>query len=372
MKKRALSSIPLLVFPILHLLGQVSPPSPYSVNTTVNYIRVWEPVKPSINSNDFNVSNGLQQSRMATQYFDGLGRLVQTVNKQGSLETGGTAKDLVSVVIYDEFGREAYNYLPFAANNTGGNTSISDGVFKLNPFQQQATFAAAQFPDQTYFYGKTNFEVSPLNRVVSTYAPGNSWAGSENAVSEVSRRSISKEYQINKTGDSVRIWEVSSLGVASTSAIYPAGELYKNVTIDEHKKKIIEYKDKSGLIVLRKVQLSVIPSDGHVGWLCTYYVYDNLNLLRLVIPPKATKELAATSWNLTSTIRDELCFRYEYDERLRPIVKKGVEIMKYFLFNSRFLDVPFIYDLISESVCLCPRIPVVRRIQESILVLYNQ
>lgn len=302
--------------------AQVDPPAPYSGAVKVNYIRTWDAVKPETNPNNLTVSTSLQAARMTTQYFDGLGRLIQVVNKQGSLPTGDTARDLVNAIIYDEFGREIYKYIPFAANNTGGNTSVSDGFFKLNPFQQQATFAVAQFPSEDFFYGKTNFEPSPFNRVTSTYAPGNSWAGSEGAVNPNDQHGIEKQYLINTIADSVRIWDVATNGTVSTSLAYAAGELYKSITIDEHKKKVVEYKDKQGLIILRKVQLADSPADGHSGWLCTYYVYDDLNQLRMVMPPKATKLLAADSWNLTQSIQDELCFRYEYDERLRTIVKK--------------------------------------------------
>lgn len=304
------------------LTAQVSPPNPYGITIPVNYIRVWDAVKPVTNANDLNTTTGIQQARMTTQYYDGLGRKIQETIKQGSLPTGGTAADIVKATIYDELGREIYNYLPFVANNTGGNTSIADGLFKRNPFQQQATFATAQYPDETYFYGKTNYEASPLNRLTSTYAAGNSWSGSEGAASANDRHGVNVDYYTNTAQDSVRIWNVNSSGVTTTATTYDPGQLYKTVTTDENKKKVIEYKDKSGMVILKKVQIAASPAEGHSGWLCTYYVYDKLDRLRLVIPPKATKELAASSWSLIQTILDELCFRYEFDYSNRPIVKK--------------------------------------------------
>lgn len=322
MNKQALSTLLLFTLSTFETFAQVAPPAAYSSNSPINYIRVWNAVKPTTNANDFTVASGVQQTRMTTQYFDGLGRLLQAVNKEGSMETGGTAKDLVSTVIYDEFGREIYNYLPFAANNTGGNASISDGLFKLNPFQQQAAFAAVQYPGETYFYGKTNYEQSPLNRVTSIYGPGNSWIGSENTSNIGDRKGLFYEYQINKITDSVRVWEVNNLGIASTTTSYPAGTLYKNIDIDANKNTVVAYKDKGGKVILRKVMISNTASSGHTGWLCTYYVYDNLNNLRLVVPPKATREISSNNWILTQTVIDELCFKYEFDERSRPITKK--------------------------------------------------
>ncbi|MET0392151.1 MAG: DUF6443 domain-containing protein, partial [Chitinophagaceae bacterium] len=314
------ASLSLFILFALSIQAQVTPPE-YMLGP-INSIRTWDAVKPLNNTDSFHVGNPLQTARIATQYVDGLGRPIQSVIKQGSLPTGDTARDLVSAVIYDEFGREIYHYLPFRANATGGNASLDDGRFKLNPFQQQESFSVAQFPGETFFYGKTNYEPTPLNRVTSSYQPGNSWAGSEAAGDPADRHGTGMYYKINRLRDSVRIWIVDSTGTSSTSALYAAGQLYKTVTTDEHQKEIVEYKDKDGLVILRKVQLSASPDTAHAGWLCTYYAYDKLDQLRLVIPPKAVKELAVTGWSMTPTILDELCFRYEYDARGRVVVKK--------------------------------------------------
>ncbi len=81
-------------------------------------------------------------------------------------------------------------------------------------------------------------------------------------------------------------------------------------------------------MILKKVQLLDVKDDGtgrdYTGWLCTYYMYDNLGLLRCVIQPKAVEELAkpAVNWTLSAGVLDELCFRYEFDARGRMIMKK--------------------------------------------------
>lgn len=99
---------------------------------------------------------------------------------------------------------EQFHYLTSPANNTGSNTHISDGLFKLNPFQQQAAFYNNTNPDnpikdqgETYFYGQTFYEPSPLNRVQETFAPGNSWVGTAGNSTESSRRSVKTKYWIN-------------------------------------------------------------------------------------------------------------------------------------------------------------------------------
>ena len=83
----------------------------------------------------------------------------------------------------------------------------------------------------------------------------------------------------------------------------------------------VEYKDMDGKVVLKKVQLAATTGTAHVGWLCTYYIYDDLDNLRFVIQPRGV-ELINSNWTITTAIANELCFRYEYDYRKRMIIKK--------------------------------------------------
>jgi RHS repeat-associated protein len=316
----------------LSIKAQQITPAAYASGTVVNYIRSWDATSPQSNP-DTLISKSLKDVKQATQYVDGLGRPLQTVIKKGSMVTGSAPVDLVSSVVYDGFGREIYKYLPFAANSTGSNTSISDGLFKLNPFQQDSTFDKGMFSDESWYYGQTNFEASPLNRALESFAPGNSWVGTSGQGSEANRHSVKVKYWINTTTDSVRIWTITNVtngfGIDSTSAIYPAGTLYKNVTADEHNNQVVEFKDNEGKIILKKVQLKALPDTGtgkgHYGWLCTYYVYDDFDNLRCVIQPKGVELLAANSWSMSysgGVILNEQCFRYEYDGKKRRIMKK--------------------------------------------------
>ena len=295
-------------------------PGGYGSNVNINYVRTWQANGPITDPNAVitaDYTNVLQ----TTQYIDGLGRPMQTVSRRS---TPGK-KDLVSPVYYDEFSRETFKYLPYSSAGL-------DGSFKMDPFTEQQTFMQGQFSEDQVYYSKTDYETSPLNRVVKTMAPGNSWAGSGNGVTMV--------YQTNITNDAVRIWNISNNDLTyvqkdvttnipyspatPASALYDAGELYKNVTKDEAGNAIVEYKDKDGLMVLKKVQTGGIAADysGYTGFLSTYYIYDDLSRLRFVIPPKAVTQLIGNSWQFTNDIVNELCFRYEYDDLSRMTAKK--------------------------------------------------
>lgn len=324
-KKNVMSINKLFFSPLLFqsficncVFAQVPFPQEYPYNMSSNYIRTWDPTKPTQNSNEFTIQSNLKMSKIETKYFDGLGRILQSVVKEGSMATNSTASDLVNFTTYDAFGREQIKYLHYAS-------SSNDGVFKFNPFLQQAAFMNEQYGNQgeTWFYSQTKFESSQLNRMEKSMPPGNSWVGSN--------KGIELKYWVNTLTDDVKKWEVINIpgafGDYFISGIYPAGELFKNVTEDEHNKQIIEFIDKEGKIILKKVQLTAIPDNGtgagYPRWLCTYYIYDELSNLRCVVQPEGVKWLFDNNWDISNIgILSEQCFRYEYDSRNRIIRKK--------------------------------------------------
>lgn len=324
---------------VLHAQSPRPLPSAHTWTTKTNYVRTWQVVVPTTDANVLTISNEPTTAGITTSYADGLGRPFQTVTKKGSLATGGTAVDMVGTVEYDQFGREQFKYLPFAANSAGGNASINDGLFKLNPFEQQAQFYNTQLSGQpgetnvggsglNWAYSQTVFEASLLNKVEKVLPQGISWVGSNLGV-------VTKYYS-NTTNDAVKIWTVGNpsgdFASYATSATYDPGKLIKTVTEDEHGKQVIEFKDKAGKVILKKVQIGATTDNGsgagYTGWLCTYYIYDDLGQLRCVIQPEGVKALAdpaVANWNLnysSGVLLSEQCFRYEYDNKGRMIIKK--------------------------------------------------
>jgi RHS repeat-associated protein len=294
-------------------------PSAYSSTIALNYIRTWEAEKPF--SADTMLSSAIrstQEVRQTTQFVDGLGRPIQSVIK--SVSPNGY--DMVTPLLYDSFGREQYKYLPYVS-------PTADGNFKNSPFTEQSSFMTAFYnptsnsSGEKFFYGKTIFEASPLNRPTNVYSAGNSWVGRGVGVTQ--------QYLVNTSSDSVAIWNITlTAGVTPTyNGFYPAGQLYKNVSVDERGYSVVEYKDKEGHTILKKTQPSISGSyAGPTGWLNTYYIYDDLGNLRFVIQPKGTEWLRTNSWTFdattwaASTIAKELCFSYEYDRRKRVVIKR--------------------------------------------------
>jgi RHS repeat-associated protein len=301
-------------------------PSAYTAGTLVNYVRTWEPQQPMTSTGSVSGSTSFQQVHRETNYVDGLGRVLQKVNWQMS----PNGSDIVVPTILDNEGREQYTYMPYTS-------PTSDGSLKYNPFGEQNTFFSSTylseqpaFSGEQVYYTQKVFETSPLSRVTKSMAQGNSWAGAG--------KGVQMSYLNNNSNDLVRIWTITSnpltyvnndvtTNIPATSATYGVGTLTKDVGIDEQGHAIVEFKDMQGRLVLKKVQVgNTIPSDysgQDVSWLCTYYVYDDLNQLRFVIPPKATLLLQSQGWVLDAASINELCFRYEYDYRKRMYAKKA-------------------------------------------------
>ena len=310
------------------VVGMVVPPAPsgtkrvmpaaYAAGTKLNYVRSWDALGPFTDANTF-TNQPYAAVRQTTSYLDGLGRPLQTVVRQAT--PGSAPTDIVSPVVYDEFGREPVKYMPYSSSGTDGN-------FRMNPFAEQQSALQAQYPGESVFYGKTDFEASPLNRPLKTYAPGNSWAGSN--------KGVEQQYLFNTLSSDVKIWTIGSdinnfdNNIPAVLANpYLAGQLYQTKTIDENGNAIVEFKDKEGKVILKKVQAGATVTDAVIGWLCTYYIYDDLGNLRFVVPPKAVTWLSQNGWSFSNTqnatvtdIANELCFRYEYDARNRMVAKK--------------------------------------------------
>jgi hypothetical protein len=290
----------------------------------MNLIRVRSITKPGITDTvTADAITNAYQAHQSTEYFDGLGRNIEVVDKQNT----PSQNDLIDVTFYDPFGRIAQKYLPYT-------DSLSIGTFRNNANTEQPAFYNSYFNNtENYYYSNTVFEPSPLDRPLQMTPPGNSWTGSSRGMSYFERS--------NNTGDSVRIWTITygETDLPISTSAYAPGMLYVKQTTDEQGHTVIEYTDLDGHEILRKTQLTDNPTSGHAGWLCTYYVYDHLDHLRCVIPPLAVNAISTTGWNISS-VANGLCFLYSYDYRGRMILKKlPGAVAEYMVYNWRDLPV---------------------------------
>jgi len=221
------------------------------------------------------------------QYVDGLGRPIQTV----SMEASPDRDHLVQAIAYDEYGRQAKEYLPYVVtdncgifqSNPVGTTSANYTSSPQYSFYQNATDVAHDAKP----YAERIFEASPLNRVLKQGAPGAAW---QPVIGSSTDKVVRMQYETNAS-NTVRSYNVA-LGIPiplSDNGYYGAGQLWKNTSEDADGNQVVEFKDKMGRIILKQVETGA----GGDPWAKTHYVYDDLGNLRIVLPPEANKAIEA-------------------------------------------------------------------------------
>ncbi|MND46671.1 RHS Repeat protein [compost metagenome] len=309
-----MNSIPKLIAWLLFCLPFIS----LGQSSNQNYVQSRTPLIPVTDPNALNSLNYTQQ-QTSIQYFDGLGRPLQTVQKQAATN----AKDIVQPFTYDNMGRETKKYLPYS-NITG----LQDGSYKTNALTAgQGVWAhyklATQSIDTTSFpFSETIFETSPLNRATEQGAPGKAFRVLKNATgSTLLGNTVKTEYGTN-TATEVKLWTVTTTGATST-ANYGANQLYKTTLKDENWKAadgvhgtVQEFKDKEGKVILKRTFNK--NQAGATETLSTYYVYDDFGNLRYVLPPAVT----VSSFVETDSQFKDLMYGYHYDSRQRVVERK--------------------------------------------------
>lgn len=294
------------IVPVLLFISQKS--IAQTPTTTQNFILESSVKVAGLTSEGSLIGLPVSSVNRSVNYFDGLGRLMQSVVWKGSNDQ----YDLVSVATYDDLGRPNLHYLPFCATTNDAGFKIGAEASALAYYSTPPTGVV----QTSYPYSKAVYEPSPMNRIMEQGACGASWQPLNGSVTG-SGHTQKVDYKLNSTADTVKLWKITGTTV-STVASYGAGELMKTLSKDENwisgnAGVIEEYKDMEGKIVCKRVWESAVVARS------THYVYDEYNRLRYVIPPKVT----ALSLTEGSTLEfDQLVYAYHYDGLGRIIEKK--------------------------------------------------
>lgn len=227
------------------------------------------------------------------------------------LVKGFESSDIITAVQYDDLGRQAREFLPYALSGSAGliqTNALTDILSYYNTSKYENTLNP---------FSEKSFEASPLNRVLKEAAPGNSWK-----TQSASGHEVKLNYQTNIAAEVKQFIAVSSdrlsdLGLYEPSITqtvnYGVGQLYKIITKDENwvsglDRTTEEFKDKENHVVLKRTYDNQVPHD-------TYYVYDQYGNLSYVLPPLANGAFDEVTLN-------NLCYRYKYDYRNRLVEKK--------------------------------------------------
>lgn len=175
-------------------------------------------------------------------------------------------------------------------------------------------------------YTETVFEQSLLDRVLEQGAPGEIWQPAEER-NHTTGRTVRSDYGTctSSEQDAVKLFVLTAEGITYQSD-YPAGSLMKTVLKDENWTSgadgtVETYTDNEGRTVLERRIHTATNGTEHLD---TYYVYDDLNRLRYVLPSQAEeifRQAGETRSGSDKGIAD-YAYAYRYDGNGNCISKK--------------------------------------------------
>lgn len=288
-----------------------------------NYKRVFEPQVPVTNEGSIDKNTATSQVLMSTQYYDGLGRAIQTVSRNKNV----FLRNYVEIFDNRPSVKE-YNFLPYAVGGTSG--------FQMNPFQDQKNFYDQLFPQESSTsYAVKQHNSSNTSRSILISSPGKSTAGQG--------RGLLSSPTLNSANDIV-IWSIDPFSqYPQKIGFYNAGQLSRKLTNGSDGSKIEEFSDKEGKLICKRILVRIDSTDpnnipGNPGggptnilpgtqWIITpyynttYYVYDKLGGVRFTLSPKATEKLKAANWQASADIIENLTDYIKYDNSNRITLK---------------------------------------------------
>jgi RHS repeat-associated protein len=259
--------------------------------------------------------NGLQASEHVTlyNYLDGFGRPLQNIVTSGS----PNGKDLISFSIYDGFGRQTTQYLPFEAATTNGTYQDHDQTGVAGVQTNQAGFyntTGIKIANDTKPWVTVDVEQSPMQRLLKQGSVGDGYQVTQSHYKTVLYHT--NDATDNNYNGGVRKW--SSDGTSGST--YSANDLTVTEATDENSVKTMVFTDKMGRVVLKRQQADENIGGTTYNYFDTYYIYDLLGNISYVVPPKAVVKLTTAGWNVSNT--PELIFSYTYDTKNRVVQKK--------------------------------------------------
>ena len=247
------------------------------------------------NCNHISIINYLDSTkseRITTiQYYDGLGRLDQTVT--GGANTVGTY--IYRHVQYDSAERESVKWCPFSASTyTPDYIAVSDIGAESQTTRGYDDFSCSRM---TY---------DALDRISSITTPGAAWANIPQTIT----------YRSNTAADSVRKYLASN---PLNYVYYEADRLECKDVVDEEGLHVTIFIDFLGRTILERKSKNTTRLD-------TYYVYDDHDFLTYVLPPKYSAIESPTQSDL-----DALAYQYTYNNQGLALTKKlpGAAVIEY-------------------------------------------
>jgi len=286
---------------------------PPACQENYNYVKTFVSNRESLTGSITDLT--ADDRSLTSEYFDGLGRLMQTVDAGA---TPGYA-DVVLPVTYDNLGRQAVTYLPYSIGNNGTFKStflpkenVNYGVPAVsehfNFYQSGDKIATDTKP-----FAETFYEPSPLNRMIRQGQAGAAWQPSLS----VSDHAVKKSYDLNEDYQVRQFLFDQQNDQIIDKGYYFSDRLFVTSTTDEDGNETVDFVDMNGRLVMKKVLYT--ESSGLSATADTYRLYDDRSNLIAVLPPNCVDKYTANP-NDASWLNES--YQYRFDGRNRMIKKK--------------------------------------------------
>lgn len=334
--------------------------NPLNLSQNQNYVAIYSPIDSLLTNLTtlYSAVSDATKVQVTVQYFDGLGRNLQTVQVKAA---PGNNTDLVQPFAYDQMSRQPYKYLPYAestsndgsyktaAISTGETTFYNPTGSGISGAQQNNGVVVNPVP-----YSVTSYEASPANRAIEQGAPGTTWQlGSNIGIDHTMRKVYTANDQTttfnsaynsgtpNPGCKTVALYTVTiNSGLSRTlvwngTSTYAPNSLQEIITRDENWNSSMgclgtteTYTDNFGRTVLKR---TYNLSNNQVQMLSTYYVYDEFNNLCFVLTPQGLPDSGLPG----AAVLNNYCYQYVYDDRNRLVQKKqpGID-WNYYVYNN--------------------------------------
>lgn len=334
----------------------------FSINSNLaNYTKEEEIRVPNVL--DPTIIDGLPVGHKLQTYdfFDGLGKKIQTVSKQVS----PTFLDFIQPYSYDALDRESKIFLPYTGGSNGWlkkdaiidpQTTATNEQDQYRSGKQYAFYQlGGSLPIDQYPYAVSIYEDSPLKRTLFKGMPGEVWQPSQSSTyvnPAISDKSIKYSFDSN-SAEEVILWKTVSsseypMGLIdadqNSTKYFGVNKLFKTKSKDENNRETIEYNDIDGNIVLKRVQAKdVVNTVDDENYASTYYVYDERSNVICIIPPQAVHQITFNSETYFSMSEAEKnnflarwTYRYIFDAKNRVIIKQlpGADPI-YYVYDDR-------------------------------------
>ena len=254
------------------------------------------------------------------EYFDGLGRPKETIFDKAS----PSKQKIVTYQEYDDMGRvnRKWSSVPIKSWNSKlfDELSLSEtSPFMFNMYVSRifSELSSVKDASNTFYkdnkaYTETQYESSPLNRVLKQFGVGQAWQNAD--------RAVKIEYMLNTTSGDLACTDFGVLFndyFLINYGLYSNSKLYVTKVTDEDNRTTYEFKDKLGQVVLKRVMNGNEKQD-------TYFVYDDFGRLRYVLPPVAVDLLGSQEnvLRVSQQLLDDNAYYYQYDGHGNCILKK--------------------------------------------------